>query len=174
MEALQEIAYIQNLRFVSFDITNMYTNIPTHDFMTIISEICQNNQRDINIRDDIIKLTKTIANQNYFQFRNENYVQTKGLGMGAPTSAILSEIYMPFLQNNVLNNILKTNNIKSYFRYVDYIFIIYNTKESNIIEILNEFNQITPKLKYHDRGRNRGQTKYFRHNHPKRTTPYND
>jgi hypothetical protein len=126
----------------------MYTNIPTHDLTTIISEICQNNQIDTNIREDIIKLTKTIANQNYFQFRNENYVQTEGLTMGAPTSAILSEIYMQFLENNVIYNILKTHNIKGYFQYVDDILIIYNTIESNIYEVLNEFNQITPKLKF--------------------------
>jgi len=33
---LQEIPYDQNLRLASFDITNMYTNIPTQDLATII------------------------------------------------------------------------------------------------------------------------------------------
>jgi len=68
---LQEIPYDQNLRLASFDITNMYTNIPTYDLATIIKEICKNNQIDPNIIEDIIKLT-TITNQNYFQFKNEN------------------------------------------------------------------------------------------------------
>jgi hypothetical protein len=84
---LQEILYNQNLRLASFDITNMYTNIPTHDLATIIKEICKKNHIDPNIIEDIIKLTTTITNQNYFQFMNENYVQTEGLAMGAPTSA---------------------------------------------------------------------------------------
>jgi len=99
---LQGIPYNQNLKLASFDITNMYRNIPTHDLITIINEIFQNSYVDNNIRTDIIKLTKTLVNQNYFQFLNHNYVQTEGLAMGAPTSAILSEIYMQFLDNNVI------------------------------------------------------------------------
>ena len=79
---------------------------------------------------------------------NENYVQTEGLTMGAPTSTILSEIYLQFLENNAIHNILKTHNIKEYFRYVDDILVIYNTIKSNTHDVLNEFNQITPKLKF--------------------------
>jgi len=80
---------------------------------------------------------------------NENYVQTEGLAMGAPTSAILSEIYLQFLENNVIYNILKTHNIIGYFRYVDDILVIYNNVKSNIHEVLDDFNQITPKLSSH-------------------------
>ena len=141
---LQGIPYNQNLKLASFDITNMYRNIPTHDLITIINEIFQNSYVDNNIRTDTIKLTKTIVNQNYFQFLNDNYVQTEGLAMGAPTSAILSEIYMQFLENNVIYNILKVHSIKGYFRYVDDILIVYDTIESNIHEVLDDFNQIAP------------------------------
>jgi hypothetical protein len=145
---LQEISYDQNLRLASFDITNMYTNIPTQNLTAIINKIGQDNQVDNNILNDIIKLTNTIMNQNYFQFTKENYVQTEGLAMGAPTSAILSEIYLQSIENNIIYNILKTHKIKGYFRYVDDILIVYNTNESNIHNVLKEFNQITPKLKF--------------------------
>jgi hypothetical protein len=67
--------------------------------------------------------------------------------MGAPTSAILSKIYMQFLENNVIYNILKVHSIKGYFRYVDNILTVYNTIESNVYEVLDDFNQIAPKLK---------------------------
>jgi hypothetical protein len=95
---------------------------------------------------------------------NENYVQAEGLTMGAPTSAILSEIYLQFLENYVRFNILKTHNIKGYFRYVDDILIIYNTTESNIYDVLNDFNQISP-----NRRRNTTKTQTSRYNHSKRT-----
>ena len=145
---LQGIPYDQNLRLASFDITNMYTNIPKHELPTIINDICKNNHTDPNVIEDIIKLTTTITDRNYFQFMNENYIQTEGLAMGTPTSAILSEIYLQFLENNVIYNILKTHKITGYFRYVDDILIIYNNMESNIYEVLNDFNQIAPKLKF--------------------------
>jgi hypothetical protein len=92
----------------------MYTNIPTQDLTTIINKIGQNNQINSNIIDDIIKLTKTMMNQNYFQFITENYVQTEELAMGAPTSATLSEIYLQSLENSIIYSILKTHNIKGY------------------------------------------------------------
>jgi purine-nucleoside phosphorylase len=126
----------------------MYTNIPTHDLPTLIKGIWQSNQIDINIQEDVLKLTKTITDQNYFQFKNVNYIQTEGLAMGAPSSAILSEIYMQFLQNNTIYNILRTHNIKGYFRYIDDILIVYSSTESNIHEVLNKLNQINPKLKF--------------------------
>jgi hypothetical protein len=126
----------------------MYTNIPKHELQTIINDICKNNHTDPNVIEDIIKLTTTVTNQNYFQFMNENYIQTEGLAMGAPTSAILSEIYLQFLENNVIYNILKTHNIAGYFRYVDDILVIYYNVKSNIHEVLNDFNQIALKLKF--------------------------
>jgi hypothetical protein len=103
----------------------------------------RNNYIVPNIIEDILKLTATITNQNYFQFMNKNYVQNEGLAMGAPISAILSEIYLEFLENNVIYNILKTHKIIVYFRYVDDILVIYNNIESNIHEVLEGFNQIT-------------------------------
>jgi hypothetical protein len=103
---------------------------------------------------------------------NENYVQA-GLAMGAPTSAILSEIYLQFLENNVIYSILKTYNINGYFRYVDDILTIYNTTESNIYNVLNDFNQITPKLKFTIR-KKYNKTQFPRYNHSKKTAPYNN
>jgi hypothetical protein len=97
---------------------------------------------------DIIKRTKAIVNQNYFQFLNGTYVQTEGLAMGAPTSVTLSEIYMQFLENKEMHNLLKNHSIKERFLYVDDIFIIYDTIESNTHEVLEDFNKIAPKLKF--------------------------
>jgi hypothetical protein len=68
--------------------------------------------------------------------------------MGAPTSAILSEIYMQFLENNEIHNLLKNHNLKGHFRYVDDMVIICDTIESSIQEALEDFNKIAPKLKF--------------------------
>ena len=45
MYDLQEIPYNQNLKFASFDITNMCSNIPTGELINIIDLLC--NQHDI-------------------------------------------------------------------------------------------------------------------------------
>jgi hypothetical protein len=48
----------------------MYTNIPTNELLTIIDMTCQNNYVDENTKQNIIKLSKTIIDQNYFQFQD--------------------------------------------------------------------------------------------------------
>jgi len=89
-----EIILTRHLRLASLDITNMYTNIPTHELLSIIEEICHNSYIEKDINTDIVRLSKTIINQNYFQFLGKTFIQTEGLAMGAPTSCIFSEKYI--------------------------------------------------------------------------------
>jgi hypothetical protein len=49
---------------------------------------------------------KTILNQNYTQHIDHQYIQNARLAMGAPTSAILAEIFMQYLEHNHIINIL--------------------------------------------------------------------
>jgi hypothetical protein len=51
--------------------------------------------------------------------------------MGAPTSAILAEIYIQYLEHKQLYPILIKQKIIGYFRYVDDILIIYNGKRTH-------------------------------------------
>jgi hypothetical protein len=90
VEDLTDIPYSHNLR-LAFDISNMYINIPTEEFIKIIKIACQNNNIEENLTRDIIKLSRTIIDQNYFQFLDKTYIQTEELAMGAPTSSIFSE-----------------------------------------------------------------------------------
>jgi hypothetical protein len=145
---LQDIKYNRDLRLASFDITNMYTNIPTKNLLGIIDTICKNNNIDRNIRTHITRLSKAIINQNYFQFMNQTYMQIEGLAMGATTSSIMSEVYLQFLENNGIYNILTKHNIKGYFRYADDILIIYDIRQTNIEDVLLEFNKLVTKLKF--------------------------
>jgi hypothetical protein len=68
--------------------------------------------------------------------------------MGAPTSAILTETFMQYLEHRIIVNILKKYEIIDYYRYVNDILIIYNTQTTNIGNALNEFNRIYPKIKF--------------------------
>jgi hypothetical protein len=43
---------------------------------------------------EIINILKSMMEQNYLQFSQQYYKQTEGLAMGAPTSAILAEVYI--------------------------------------------------------------------------------
>ena len=68
--------------------------------------------------------------------------------MGAPTSSIFPEIYLQFLENTAISEILIQHNILGYFRYVDDILIIYRENYTDILEVVNLFNNITPTLSF--------------------------
>jgi hypothetical protein len=68
--------------------------------------------------------------------------------MGAPTSSVLPEIYLQFMEHTELYTILMQNNILGYFRYVDDISIIYNETTTNIDELLDSFNNAFPTMTF--------------------------
>jgi hypothetical protein len=64
---------------------------------TLIQEILKitiNHNLEPTLIQEILKITILITTQNYFKFQDKTYLQKNGLAMGAPTSSILSEIYL--------------------------------------------------------------------------------
>ena len=68
--------------------------------------------------------------------------------MGAPTSSVFSEIYLQYLENTALSDILIQHNVLGYFRYVDDILIIYKEDHTDIHHVLNLFNNASPTLSF--------------------------
>jgi hypothetical protein len=93
MTELKIIEPNNDTRMCSFDIKNMYTNIPRKDIINIINNTLDNNvEIQSNIRKEIIYIENS---DGVFQFDQKYYKQMEGLAMGAPTSAILAETYIP-------------------------------------------------------------------------------
>jgi hypothetical protein len=68
--------------------------------------------------------------------------------MGAPTSSILSVIYLQYTENTKIYDILRNSRVERYFRYVGDVLLVYNENLTDIEEILNSFNNITPGLNF--------------------------
>jgi len=126
----------------------MYSNIPTRDLTTILNDLRIKNNVDDKTKKEILKIAQTVINQNYFQFQDNIYLQKEGLAMGAPTSSILSEINLQHMKGTTIPKLLRKHNIRGYFRYVDDILLVYIDNITNIHMVLNEFNNLTPKLKF--------------------------
>jgi hypothetical protein len=93
MTNLKTIELNSDKRICSFNIENMYTNIPRKEVINITNNIFQNNVGiEASTQKGIIFIMGIIMKQNYFQFDQQYYEQTEGLAMGAPISAILAEV----------------------------------------------------------------------------------
>jgi hypothetical protein len=115
---LNKININTDIRICSFDIKNMYSNVPTCELITIITNIASSN----GIHDDMIKeiklLTELIIKQNFLELNSNFYLQSQGLAMGAPSSLLLSEIYLQNIDINQILDLLIKHKIISYHRYV--------------------------------------------------------
>jgi hypothetical protein len=69
------------------------------------------NTYEISTQEEITNILKSIKEQNYFQVNEQYYEQTEGLAMGAPTSAILAEVYIQHMEHKQLYPILTEHQI---------------------------------------------------------------
>jgi hypothetical protein len=148
MEELKQIPYGQNIRLASFDIKNMYTNIPTLELPKIKAIMCIQHDMSSTYTQEITQLMNLILKQNSFSFQNTTYIQKQGLGMGAPTSSILSEIFLQYMEHTKLVDILTQHQILGYFRYVDDVLLVHDATLTDIHTVLNNFNDATSPLQF--------------------------
>jgi hypothetical protein len=127
----------------------MYTNTPKPELLPIIKQILtQHNELHIQEMEQTLTLIKLILNQNYFYHDKKYYEQTNGLAMGAPASAKFADIFLQYIEHNFVIPVINKYNILYYCRYVDDILILYNEEKSNIVSILDQFNNISPSLDF--------------------------
>jgi len=68
--------------------------------------------------------------------------------MGAPSSGLIAEIFLQHIEHSHLTHLTQKHKIINYCRYVDDILIIFDTNHSNVLEIINDFNSLHPKLRF--------------------------
>jgi hypothetical protein len=126
----------------------MYPNIPTKELVPIIEGMSLRNQLDRITTNELIRITCTVLEQNYFTFRNQSYSQLTGLAMGASSSGILSEVYLQYFEHIKVTEILTQHNIIGYFRYVDDILVVYDENSTDIYKVHKVFNSLAPTIKF--------------------------
>jgi hypothetical protein len=166
---LNEIPVDNDLKFASSDISNMYFNFHTTELIHIIAKICDQQCLPHHIQQEILSLSNTLLDPNYFCYQDTIYRQTEGPAVGAPTSSLFSEIYLQHLEGTRIFDILAQHQIVGCFRFVDDILIAYRQSLTNIHEVLTKFNNLTPIAKFHIRRRDQQQHQLPGHHHYKNT-----
>ena len=97
----------------------------------------------------VLNLLNLCLNQNYFEFNGNFYIQNEGLPMGSPLSPLLAEIFMNYLETELLksqNSLV--NNVKFWFRYVDDILCLFSGSDRQLNNFLNKINNLNPHIKF--------------------------
>jgi hypothetical protein len=132
---------------ITFDIKDLYVNIPVCETLDITTNLLLRHN-DEHITKQMISLLHTILQQNHFSFQNNIFQPYTGIAMGSPISGIIAEIFLQFLENRHLNQLLDEKSIIFYTRYVDDIFVIYNTDRTTPKKIHDYLNNLHPNLEF--------------------------
>ena len=82
---------------MSFDVTNIFTNVPLQETINIAIDNIFENQPDIKIScSDLNKLFLYATAQTHFIFNNDFYDQLDGVAMGSHLSYNLANLFMGF------------------------------------------------------------------------------
>lgn len=124
-DELGRMETISQGRFLTFDIKQMFDELPVDSIISIIEEHAQSMDAEYDI-DTLMKLVKMdLTMTNYFTINRQLYKQAKGVPMGAPTSTLYAAIYVETCITREYKDITD-NKMKRIWVYVDDI-LIYTT-----------------------------------------------
>jgi hypothetical protein len=103
----------------------MYCNVPTNELLKIINVLCERHEIIEGLKEEIMKISQILIEQNYFQFQDTVYIQKEGFAVGAPTSSVFSKIHLQFIEYTKMFEVLLKHHIKGYFRYVNDSLIVH-------------------------------------------------
>ena len=112
-----------NQIMISFDVDNLYTNVPVHEAIEITLDTLFKTSKSANIvytRSQFKELLKMAVCDIPFRFRDKIYTQIDGVEMGSPLGPILADLFMSNLEQKL--NRFSTNKLLTWIRYVDDIF----------------------------------------------------
>jgi hypothetical protein len=114
----------------------------------ILNDIMIHNQTPPDAKTEILTWYDIVTSQNYFTNGTNINIKKDGLAMGAPSSGILSEMFLQKLENTKLIDIANELQLITYHRYVDDILIVYDIRHTDINTITTKFNDMHPNLHF--------------------------
>ena len=148
VKKITEIKHISDHIMLSFDVDNLFTNVPVNETIEVVlNKIYKKNQQSNTSlrREEMKHLLETAVKNVPFRFMNRTFIQVDGVAMGSPLRPLLADIFMAELEKKL--NRLSTNKPIVWYRYVDDIFCIFN-KTQNIGYVLSSINKRYPNISF--------------------------
>jgi hypothetical protein len=122
--------------------------MPIKETINITKHILRYN----NIREDTItkyiNFLHIVLTQNNFSYDNKYYTCNKWVALGFPASSTVAEIFLQHYENVSIKHWIKSTSVTYYSRYVDDIFIIFNTRNTTEVTILSSMNNINKYIEF--------------------------
>jgi hypothetical protein len=136
------------IAMASFDVAALFDNVSIEKFLEIIPGILTATEpswrnTDSPFRncptDKIVEILKLVLQSSYFRFKDNVYRQKRGCPMGSPLSVAVAEIYMDYIETEILKSCPADYRPLFYIRYIDDIFLVF-LRKGDVQKALNHFN----------------------------------
>ena len=148
---LNQFSNTDSLCMASFDIENLYTNIPLSETIDIcLAQLYKDNATAAIYgltRDNFKTLLELSVKHCFFMFDGKFYRQLDGLGMGLPLGPTFANIFLCFHESLWLSNCPDQFKPVFYKRYIDDTFLLFR-HSSHIQLFLDYLNSQHPNIKF--------------------------
>ncbi|XP_069983762.1 uncharacterized protein [Penaeus vannamei] len=148
---VQNLLNIRNANeyvMASFDVTNLFTNVPLDETINIMNSLFENFNYVFGLNQDHFRKLHNIATKDIsFFFNGKLYKQIEGVAMGSPLGPTLANIFMCHNEEIWLNNCPSDFKPVHYFRYVDDTLLLFRSLE-HINKFLEYLNNKHPNTKF--------------------------
>ena len=129
VKCISNYSNADKLFMVSYDIENLFTNVPLGETISIILDqlFTTPNSVYLNMCKDLFKkLLNFAVSESFFIFDDKLYRQRDGLGMGLPLSPSFANIFLSYHEQKWLSECPPNFAPVFYKRYVDDTFVLFN------------------------------------------------
>ena len=127
-QSIDKYSTQHNSYMVSYDVTSLYTNVPTTEAVNICTDkLFPTDTTLINglCKEEFHKLLTFTVSNNQFQFNNKLYEQIDGLSMGNPAAPAIANTFMSHLEEQLLQQCPRSYAPIYYRRYLDDTFAVF-------------------------------------------------
>ena len=150
---VKEIVTIPNAKnytMASFDVTNLFTNVPLNETIEIcLNSLFSNSNATVLglCRNLFKKLLENAVMNTYFLFDGKLYRQKDGLGMGLPLGPTFANVFLCKNESEWLNDCPLEFKPAYYRRYIDDTFLLFH-HESHASKFLEYLNSKHPNINF--------------------------
>ena len=122
---------------ISLDVTALFTNVPLQFVIQQLSKKAEGIFTPPIPIQPFLKLIELCVDSTVFTFDGKGFKQKFGVAMGSPLSPVLANLCMEFIESEYISSCPDDIKPLLWFRYVDDIFIFYQTDLACFDRFLN-------------------------------------
>ena len=123
-------------------VSALYTNINREDAVEAVRKVLDT-KKDKSIPSDfLLKLLDCVLKYNIFEFADELYIQRIGTAMGTRAAPNVADIFMSFIDEEIIRRSKQFGDLLFFRRYLDDISMIFRGTNKNLHNFIKNINTI--------------------------------